>query len=1069
MSTKTINPKDPLNPTLEEAAGNISGLVRDFGANAKYYLSTSYQEAEVRKDFIDKFLIALGWDVNHEIQKNPFQQEVKVERNVQMATAQRRADYAFALQPHFDSPVLYIEAKKPCGDIATPDNYFQIIRYANQRGHAIGILTDFDQLHVIDCRFQANIDTAIHRHLEKYHFTEYIDPEKFARIFFLFSRPAVADGSIEKYTETLPKPKGRPGQKAFFPIAYRAIDELLLNTLDELRGSLARGLKNQNSQLDSLTLTEITQRILDRLVFIRFLEDKLIEPAPIIPKLGESSGRTAWQDFLAISRRLDKTYNGIVFKYHSIIDDPDGLDIEEKVFTDILDAFDYHKSKYLFNDIPLHILGSIYERFLGNVIVATSKRAKLDLKPEVRKAGGVYYTPKYIVDYIVQNTVGKLIEDKSPDEITNMRFADIACGSGSFLLGVYDYLLKYITLWYNNHSSKTPKGAVIKRDGIFHLSLEEKGRILTDNIYGVDIDQQAVEVSQLSLYLKLLEEETTASARQYVLDFHRPLLPSLSENIKCGNSLIGHDFYNNRQQDFLDPDSTRNVNAFDWHVEFKQIIDAGGFDAIVGNPPYVRMETFKAVKEYLRMKYSTHEERSDLYAYFIERGLSLLSNKGLLGLIVSNKFVRAKYGEPLRRFLAQSSSIKSIFDFAGANVFKGATVRTLVLIASPYNEKAPAPKYAPVPSPTEVAAFELGTSTVSTYAMMRSFSLTENALSTNEWNLTRCEVSLLLNIMRARGTQISEYIAAHALYGIKTGCNEAFVVESKEANKLIAEHKSSVSGLRPILFGKDIRRYSISYAGRRVVYLHPDKDIYDYPALLRHLETFKQTLRARAGSQKWYELQQPAVALLPYGNKPKIIYPIISNECRFTLDQDGYLINDKAFILPTDDLALLGVLNSNIGFFYFSNVCAALEGKTDRYLEFRAQYVDKFPVPRNLNKKSPQYKNVVSLVNTILGLYKEIQYTNTDHARTLVQRQIDAIDRQINQIVYELYSLTEAEIKIVEETNEKPSNQDIRAHKQTPRQQQLVTDKPSKPDIRTAKKVRRMKPKRTANQGEMFD
>ncbi len=197
----------------------------------------------------------------------------------------------------------------------------------------------------------------------------------------------------------------------------------------------------------------MTQRILDRLVFIRFLEDKLIEQSPIIPKLGERTGRTAWQDFLAQSRRLDSVYNGIVFRHHRLLDEPDRLVIDDAVFDGILDGFDFHKSKYLFNAIPIPILGSMYERFLGNVVVATEKRATLEPKPEVRKAGGVYYTPKYIVDYIVENTVGKLIEGKSPDEIAKMRFADIACGSGSFLLGAYERLLRHVASWYREHLS----------------------------------------------------------------------------------------------------------------------------------------------------------------------------------------------------------------------------------------------------------------------------------------------------------------------------------------------------------------------------------------------------------------------------------------------------------------------------------------------------------------------------------------------------------------------------------------------------------------------------------------
>src|SRR5205823_2218165 len=200
--------------------------------------------------------------------------------------------------------------------------------------------------------------------------------------------------------------------------------------------------------------------------------------------------------------------------------------------------------------IPIHVLGSIYERFLGKVIVTTDKRAKVVEKPEVRKAGGVYYTPEYIVRYIVENTIGRLILDKTPKEIEAMRFADIACGSGSFLLGVFDELLRYHTTYYNRNKTKRAEGlragCIENRDGSLRLSLKQKKKILLNNIYGVDLDAQAVEVAQLSLFLKLLEDETTASAKDYQLEFRETMLPSLDRNVIHGNALIEWDVTDGR-------------------------------------------------------------------------------------------------------------------------------------------------------------------------------------------------------------------------------------------------------------------------------------------------------------------------------------------------------------------------------------------------------------------------------------------------------------------------------------------------------------------------------------------
>ena len=413
-------------PAFDEAFSKVGNLAETFQANEARYLSAEYQEAEVRKDFIDKFFTAMGWDVNHDKQTNPYEQEVKVEPSV-LAGGQRRADYAFHLAPRYRDVRFFVEAKKPHGDIATADNYFQTIRYGWNSQTPLAVLTDFSQFQVLDCRYKPDIDTALNRYVSKYHYSEYRDPNKFAEIYWLFSHEAVADGSLEKRASELPKPRGKAVQHGLFPGGYQSIDESFLKELDEYRTHLARTFKSNNPRLDGETLTELAQRTLDRLVFLRFLEDRGIEPQRLIDNFGERG--TAWEDFVTASRRLDGIYNGAVFKHHDILDG-DNFRVHDTTFSDICESIAHVNSPYDFNAIPIHILGSIYERFLGNVIVATDKRVRVEPKPEVRKAGGVYYTPEYIVRYIVQNTVGKLIAGKPPAQIAEMRFADIACGSG---------------------------------------------------------------------------------------------------------------------------------------------------------------------------------------------------------------------------------------------------------------------------------------------------------------------------------------------------------------------------------------------------------------------------------------------------------------------------------------------------------------------------------------------------------------------------------------------------------------------------------------------------------------
>ncbi|MCX7044207.1 MAG: hypothetical protein NTX50_01805 [Candidatus Sumerlaeota bacterium] len=310
-------------PTLDEAFAIVQKLAADFHASEAHYLSPAYQESEVRKDFIDKFFIALGWDVYHDEQKNPFQQEVKVERSVSAGDSQRRADYAFYVAPNFrpDDVRFFVEAKKPFGDIATADNCFQAIRYGWPKKTPLAALTDFEQFAILDCRYKPAIDTARERVLREYHYSEYADPEKFAEIYYLFSRDAVANGSLEKYAESLSKRRGKAMRRGLPKGGSQNIDDAFLEVLDGYRDTLAHAFKNHNPDLDGETLTEITQRTLDRLVFMRFLEDKMIYPERLVSHFGDKG--CAWQDFVAASRRLDAIYNGIVFKRHVILDSPD--------------------------------------------------------------------------------------------------------------------------------------------------------------------------------------------------------------------------------------------------------------------------------------------------------------------------------------------------------------------------------------------------------------------------------------------------------------------------------------------------------------------------------------------------------------------------------------------------------------------------------------------------------------------------------------------------------------------------------------------------------------------------
>ena len=366
----------------------ICELVAKYEKGKQHYLSQSYSEAAVRQDFIDDFFTALGWDVRHQHQFNPYEQEVKIEVGVSVSGAQKRADYSFAIKPNYEEPKFFVEAKKPSQELKNRDYYFQSIRYGWHKSHPISILTNFQEFHILDCRYTPDINNSTDKSYRCFHYTDYLNKEKFAEIYCLFSRENVANNSIEKIVEKLPKRSGKATQKTLFPYeTYQIIDDVFLELIDDIRLKLARTFKKQNENLTSEQLTEYTQKTIDRLVFIRFLEDKLIEPKHYVSDFGDTG--STWSDFVYACKKLDKKYNGVVFKEH-FIDKQTFKGTDELVFRSICQDICHLNSRFLYNEIPIHILGSIYERFLGKVVVSTLKDVTIEPKPEVKKAGGVF-------------------------------------------------------------------------------------------------------------------------------------------------------------------------------------------------------------------------------------------------------------------------------------------------------------------------------------------------------------------------------------------------------------------------------------------------------------------------------------------------------------------------------------------------------------------------------------------------------------------------------------------------------------------------------------------------------
>src|SRR3990172_805822 len=657
----------------EEGREEVRRLIHSFQVNVAGYRrpGSLYYETSLRTDFLDPLLCALGWDVNNYKELPQDLREVVQETTIEVSEneSSKKPDYAFRVGRQFR---FFLEAKKPSVRVGEEKaSAFQARRYGFSASHPICVLSNFDCTIIYRTIEPPDMDDDPRSGIiAKYSFKELITC--FDDLYDSISREALYNGHFEKIFAA-------DEQR----LLYQQFDAYFLKQIELWRMVLASDISQRNMKIGANELNYFVQRILNRIIFLRICEDRNLERYESLKKL--SMGGT-YEDLKSLFRKAEKRYNSGLF---NLIEDPT-LDIQvgnEALIKVLVDLY-YPKSPYTFAVVGANVLGAIYEQFISKRIEIGSKRTvDLKEKPEVREGGGVFLTPRYVVEALVQRTLDPLVARKTAQDVAKLRIADICCGSGTFLLGVFEYLQSWYLDWYLKDGSEKHSDRIYEvGGGNWRLMLQEKRRILLTNIFGVDIDEQAVEVTQFGLLLKIIEDENDESVKAHTVRLAEPALPSLENNIKCGNSLV-----DNRRFRKFSPEPTNilleKVNPINWEIEFTSIMKAGGFDAIVGNPPYIRIQNMmKYAPEEVEFYQSgvsgyTCAERDnfDKYHLFVERALNLLKNKGRLGYIIPNKFLTLRSGRNIRRLLSKGRLLRELIHFGVLQIFSTSTTYTCLI------------------------------------------------------------------------------------------------------------------------------------------------------------------------------------------------------------------------------------------------------------------------------------------------------------------------------------------------------------------------------------------------------
>jgi hypothetical protein len=940
------------------APEEVVALVERFRRDHDVYRSHQYNETQLRREFIDPFFRALGWDVDNTAGYAPAYRDVIHEDAIKVAGiggGPKAPDYCFRIG---GARKFFLEAKRPSVAVRTSDEAaFQLRRYAWSSKLALSVLTDFDGFAVYDCRVKpGKADKASSARISYLSYEHYVD--EWDSIAGVFSREAVLKGSFDRYADGTRAKRGTA-----------EVDAAFLLEIESWRDRLARNIALRNPDLTTRQLNYSVQATIDRIVFLRICEDRGIEEYGTLRAIAGT--QATYGRLVELFKVADEKYNSGLFHFRrepGQPEEPDDLTlclrVDDAVVHGIISELYYPDSPYEFSVLPADILGQVYEQFLGKVIRLTpAHRAVIEDKPEVKKAGGVYYTPTYIVDYIIEKTLGEQVQSKSLAKVSRLSVLDPACGSGSFLVAAYEFLLAWHRDYYIAHDRRgsLKKGLIYEAPGgDWRLTPKEKKRILMRHIYGVDIDPQAVEVTKLSLLLKVIEGETQLGI------FSERALPDLGNNIKCGNSLIATDIYASAQGSLFGDEERTRINPFDWKSEFTDVFAGGGFDVVVGNPPYIftRDLISNREREYFSATYGLSRDKHNTYLLFMELLLKIIAARGIGGYIVPNSWLTIESASLLRGAFVPRLEVVGDINY---QVFPKVGMEPSVFTVSGSPRSDP------------VQVWRAGSR--QEFAQITPAGVERNRWAGSKRRIVFSEDSAwdrVVDAMREQTVTIGDVFDVRSgLQAYERGRGTPPQTAEDVANHVFDRAEWEDEHSYRYLQGKDVARYHVRWSGMWMQY------------------------------GPW--LSQPRE--LPIFARPRTLIREITSDlphCLHAAFEAETFLNNKSVLNvlhPADDhdelLILCGILNSTAASVFYK--AAAVKGARTIFPKVVVNNLHEFPYPSRV--PTAMRGELVGLVMQMMVGRADLMKTRTAYERSVLQRQLDATDRRVDDLVLGLFGL----------------------------------------------------------------
>lgn len=1004
--------------SIEECSEQLKVLIDAFHNGYADYKNVNYSEAQLRIDFLNPLLKSFGWDVDNEARKTQLYREVIQEESIDVEEedkiTKKNPDYTLK---QFGQRSLFVEAKKVSINITTEKSpAFQTRRYGWSANLPFSVLTNFEHLVFYDCKVKPELeDHASHNRYKSFCYTDFLD--NLEELYSLLSFEAIKSGSLDSIDTAELR-----GEESF--------DSHFLNQIESWRQILAENVVENNADLSQDDINFLIQRMINKIIFLRICEDREIEKYETLKNISN------YDELKELFIASDKKYNSGLFSF--IEDDlAQQIIIEDQILIDIFSELYYPVSPYDFSVIDSDILSQIYEQYLGNKIdLSQDYSVSIVQEPEVVASNGVVPTPKRIVNQIVSETLDNLYAETTFDDSLEFRIADICCGSGTFLLSVFDYILHYREAYYLDQE-EVENGCLTEfSEGQFSLSLSEKHTILTNNIFGVDINPYAVEVAHFSLLLRLIENENAISIQSFIDSTSLKVLPNLEENIKCGNSLLDDDYFE-FDEDAEDNDELLfKINPFNWKEEFPFLEDTNGFNAIVGNPPYVRIQNFVRYSpeevDYYRSKQSpytySNNDSFDKYYLFIERAINLLCDGGRVGYIVPHKFFIVKGGKKLRAYITSSTSLDRIIHFGVTQLFPNrSTYTAIVVLVKAKKENLDFSRIDNL-APTDI------------FQTVPVINYSNANFDAAPWVFVSEKADTLFQKLKSTDTVYLKSVAEIPV-GLQTSADPIFIFTATKDDvthfyfiKDNKEYKVEKAICKPSIYdvsfdnfdtvsanGQMIFPYTI--AGNTAKVISQEELENDYPDCWAYLNLFKDKLETRSINGKdpeWYQYGR-SQSLTKFHNTDKIVFPVLSQKPSYVIDETNFQFtgggNGPYYSI---------ISNSNYSIYYLAALLShpVLEAMVkSRASEFRGEYyshgkqfIENLPI-REIDFTDKEQKKVHDkIVKTVKSIIKAKQSYSAEKVyakKQTLHRKISRLTNNLFTQIDALYGFTQEDIDCI--------------------------------------------------------